>query len=119
MSLQAKMLENIVRGLQHHDATCPMPAQAILMNPGNHELFGWDEIRGVPVQPSDSVLPERFRIQCDGSATGIEEALEEFIATPAPREIPVEAPGEPVPAITPGRTPFEDFDDPAVDPYRW
>lgn len=116
MSLEAKMLENIVAGLAHHDATCPMPARAILLNPGNYELFGWDEIKGVPVEPSDRVAPERFRIDCSGSADGIEEAIEEFIATP--REIPVEAPAQPVPAITPARTPFEDAgDDP--DPYRW
>jgi hypothetical protein len=112
------MLENIVTGLAHHDASCPMPAQAILLNPGNHELFGWDEIKGVPVQPDDGVLPERFRIMCDGSANGIEEAVEEFAN--APEQIPIEIPVGPVPAITPARTPFvDDFDDQPIDPYRW
>jgi hypothetical protein len=119
MSLEAKMLENIVAGLAHHDATCPMPARAVLLNPGNFELFGWDEVKGVPVEPSDSVAPERFRIDCSGSASGIEDALEDFIVTP--RELPVESPAVPVPvpAITPGRSPFEDIDDEPSDPYRW
>ncbi|HEV7918424.1 MAG TPA: hypothetical protein VGO97_02500 [Solirubrobacterales bacterium] len=122
MSLEAKMLENIVRGLEHHDKTCPMPPRAVLLNPGNHELFGWDEINGVPVEPSDSVAPERFRIDCSGSANGIEDALEEFMIQPV--ELPVESPGQPVPAITPARTPFGPFeddvlDDQPLDPYRW
>jgi hypothetical protein len=96
MSLEAKMLKNIVRGIDHHAATCPMPPRAVLLNPGNFELFGWDEIKGVPVEPSDSVAPERFRIDCSGSANGIEEAVEEFIAKPveAPEFAPV-GPGEP------------------------
>ncbi|MFY9489117.1 MAG: hypothetical protein WAP35_10560 [Solirubrobacterales bacterium] len=119
MSLKAKMLENIVKGLAHHDGSCPMPAKAILLNPGNYELFGWDEIQGVSVVPDDGVAPERFRIQCDGSASGIEDALEEFIQTPAPQVVPVEAPGELIPAFPPGRSPFEDVDDSPVDPYRW
>lgn len=120
------MLENIVKGLAHHDATCPMPPRAVLLNPGNHELFGWDEIKGIPVEPSDSVAPERFRIDCSGSAFGVEDAVEEFVIQPV--ELPVESPLEPVPAITPARTPFdpgqrpfedERFDDAPVDPYRW
>ena len=118
MSLEAKMLENIVSGLAHHDQTCPMPAQEILLNPGNYELFGWEEIKGVPVRPEDGVQPERFRIQCDGSANGIEDALEEFMNIP--QQEPIEVPVGPVPAITPARTPFiDDFDDLPVDPYRW
>lgn len=117
-SLEAKMLENIVKALAHHDQTCPMPAQAILLSNFDHQRFGWDDVKGVPVQASDGIQPERFRIQCEGSAAGIEDALEEFVVTP--RELPVESPGEPVPAITPARTPFaDDFDDLPLDPYRW
>ena len=112
------MLENIVNALAHHDQTCPMPAQAILLSHFDYERFGWEEVKGVPVHAADDIQPERFRIQCDGSANGIEDAVEDFIA--APRELPVEAPADPVPAITPARTPFvEDFDDLPVDPYRW
>ncbi|MBI4896838.1 MAG: hypothetical protein HY827_00535 [Actinobacteria bacterium] len=117
MSLEAKMLENIVNALAHHDQTCPMPAKAILLSNFDHERFGWDDVKGVPVQASNDIQPERFRIQCDGSANGIEEALEEFVVTP--REVPVESPGQPVPAITPGRSPFVDSGDEGPDPYRW
>lgn len=122
MSLEAKMLENIVTGLAHHDASCPMPAQAVLISHFDMERFGWDEVKGVPVQAVDDIQPERFRIQCDGSANGIEDALQEFVEAPEqiPLEQPSEAPGVPVPAITPSRSPFiEDFDDMPVDPYRW
>ena len=69
------MLENIVAGLAHHDATCPMPPRAILLNPSDHAEFDWDEIKGVPVEASDSVTPKRFRIDCSGSAHGIEKGV--------------------------------------------
>lgn len=117
MSLEAKMLENIVAGLAQHDQSCPMPAQAILVSNFDRERFDWDEVKGVPVVASDDVQPERFRIQCDGSANGIEDALEEFVSTP--QEQPLVVPVGPAPAITPARTPFvEDLDD-GPDPYRW
>jgi len=108
-SLEAQMLKNIHTGLQHHDATCPMPPRAVLLNPGNFELFGWDEILGVPVEPSDSVAPERFRIDCSGSAFGVEGAVEEFVVKPV--EIPVTDPVGPVPMLptvpfVPGGEPF-------------
>ena len=113
MSLEADMLRNIHAGLAHHDATCPMPARAVLLNPGNFELFGWDEILGVPVEASDSVAPERFRIDCSGSAFGVEEAIEQFVIEPV--EVPVGPSREPVPTapitspFVPGGEPFSLF----------
>jgi hypothetical protein len=80
MSLEAEMLAFIKTGLDHHNGSCPMPAKAILLNPGNHELFGWDELWGVPVLPDERVAPRRFRIDCDGSAFGIESELEQVVA---------------------------------------
>ena len=74
-SLEAEMLEFIRRGLDHHAQSCPLAPKAILLNPGNHELFGWDELWGIPVLADDRVAPKRFRIDCDGSAFGIEEEL--------------------------------------------
>jgi hypothetical protein len=108
MSLEAKMLENIVKGLGHHDASCPMPAQAVLISHFDRERFDWEDINGVPVIAADDIQPERFRIQCDGSATGIEDALEEFIEAPEqiPLEQPEEAPLAPLAPVTPERTPF-------------
>lgn len=95
MSLEEEMKAFVKAGLAHHDSTCPMPAQAILLNPGNLELFGWDELFGVPVQPDDRVAPKRFRILCEGSAFGIEDAVEAFAENPAPAQ-PVEVPSGPV-----------------------
>lgn len=106
MSIEAKMLENIVKGLAQHDASCPMPAQAILISHFDRERFDWEDVAGVAVVADDDVQPERFRIQCEGSARGIEDALEEFIE--APELIPVEVPDERplVAPVTPERSPF-------------
>ncbi len=88
-SLEAEMLEFIRRGVDHHAETCPMAPRAILLNPGNHELFGWDELWGIPVLPDDRVAPKRFRIDCDGSAFGIESEVAEMIRTEQPVELPM------------------------------
>src|SRR5213592_2287140 len=79
MSLEAEMLANIRAGVEHHNATCPMPARAILLNSGNYELFGWTELFGLPVEPRDEVPPKRFRIDCPGSAWGIEDEIAEAV----------------------------------------
>lgn len=85
-SLEAEMLAAVRTGLDHHNQSCPMQPKAILLNPGNHELFGWDELWGIPVLPDERVAPKRFRIDCDGSAFGIEEQVAEAIAAEAPDE---------------------------------
>ena len=98
-SLEAEMLEFIRRGLDHHAQSCPLQPKAILLNPGNHELFGWDELWGIPVLPDDRVAPKRFRIDCDGSAYGIEAEIADTIAAPEPLIVPAGPPawreGEP------------------------
>ncbi|PZR66255.1 MAG: hypothetical protein DLM63_09890 [Solirubrobacterales bacterium] len=78
-----------------------MTPKAILLNPGNHELFGWDELWGIPVLPDERVAAKRFRIDCDGSAFGIEEEVAEEITRREPIEVPV-APGLPAAPLTPG-----------------
>jgi len=102
-SLEAEMLAFIRRGLDHHASTCPMTPRAILLNPGNYELFGWDELWGVPVLPDDRVAPKRFRIDCDGSAFGIEDELEEEIKVKEPLVVPA------YPAV-PARPGEQDYD---------
>ncbi len=92
MSLEAEMLAFIRTGLDHHAGTCPLAPRAILLNPGNHELFGWDELWGIPVLPDDRVAPKRFRIDCDGSAFGLEEEVAEAISTEAPALEPLVVP---------------------------
>ena len=92
MGLEEEMRAFVKAGLAHHDSTCPMPAKAILLNPGNLELFGWDELFGVPVEADERVAPKRFRIHCDGSAFGIEEAMEAFVEAPVqPLEVAIPA----------------------------
>jgi hypothetical protein len=91
-SLEAEMLAAIRQGLDQHNSSCPMPAKAILLNPGNYELFGWDELWGIPVQADDRVAPRRFRIDCDGSAFGIEDELQQEIAELRPIEQPLVVP---------------------------
>jgi hypothetical protein len=88
VDLETEMLARIRAGLVHHNATCPMPARAILLNPGNFELFGWDELFGLPVEPHDGVPPKRFRIDCPGSAYGIEDEITEAIGEPLPVTAP-------------------------------
>jgi hypothetical protein len=94
MSLETEMIANIRAGLAHHDATCPMPARAILLNAGNYELFGRDELFGLPLEPRDDIPPKRFRIDCPGSAYGIEDEVEDFIEEEAPLVVP-SVPGDP------------------------
>lgn len=87
MDLQEEMLAHIRMGLAHHDHTCPLPAYAILLNPANHQLFGWDELWGIPVRADERIAAKRFRIECDGSAFGIEDELEELLTEPQPQEM--------------------------------
>jgi hypothetical protein len=97
MSLEAEMLAFVRAGLDHHNQTCPMTPRAILLNPGNHELFGWDELWGIPVLPDERVAAKRFRIDCDGSAFGIEDELAEAVSEQQETERPLVLPAGPRP----------------------
>jgi hypothetical protein len=99
-TLEAEMLAHVRRELDHHASSCPLAPRAILLNPGNYELFGWDELWGIPVLPDDRVAPKRFRIDCDGSAFGIEDEIEQEIKAGEPLVVPAYPglpgrPGEP------------------------
>ena len=48
-------------------------------NSGNYELFGWTEVFGLPIEPRDDIPPKRFRVDCPGSAYGIEDELAEAV----------------------------------------
>ena len=67
-------------GIDRHNSKCPIPAEAILMNPVDCELMDHRRLWGVPVLPDPSVPTKRFRIQCEGSAESIEEELEAYLA---------------------------------------
>jgi hypothetical protein len=107
-SLEAEMLASIRRGIDHHAQSCPLTPKAILLNPGNHELFGWDELWGIPVLADDRVAPKRFRIDCDGSAFGIESEIAETLRVGEPLVVPV-APGGPSEVDAPGEWRVPDF----------
>ena len=95
-SFEAKNLAAISAAVQHHNDTCPVPANAILLNPVDHELLGWDELHGLPILADEHVPTKRVRIDCDGSAHGIEEQVADAIAqqAPSPLVVPV-GPGGP------------------------
>ena len=78
------MLAFIRAGLDHHASTCPVAPRAILLHPGNHELFGWSELWGIPVVADERVDSKRFRIDCPGSAFGIEDEVSRMLAELAP-----------------------------------
>jgi hypothetical protein len=58
------MLLNTRAALAEHDESCDSEAKAILFNPGNFDLIGWDEVLGLPVLPDDRVEPLRARVLC-------------------------------------------------------
>jgi hypothetical protein len=97
VGLEQEMIAFIKAGLEHHDATCPMPARAILLNAGNYDLFGRDELFGLPLEPRDDIPPKRFRIDCPASAAGIEDEIAEALGEPltvTPDEAPERRPFE-------------------------
>ncbi len=110
---ESKNLAAIRAALDHHNESCPVPANAILLNPVDKELIGWDELWGLPVLPDDRVPTKRVRIQCDGSAFGIEDEVEGFAVREQPVETPVVVP------VGPGEDdePFEDPADPDGPPF--
>ena len=65
-------------GIDRHNSVCPIPAEAILLNPIDHGLLDHPRLWGVPVRPDASVPVKRFRVRCDGSAEEIEDELEAY-----------------------------------------
>ena len=71
----------IRQALDKHNCDCPVPARAILLNPTDHGLLGWDLLWGVPVLPDDRVPVKRVRIACDGSAWELEKELADVLSS--------------------------------------
>ena len=93
---ESKNLGAIRAALDQHNDSCPVAANAILLNPVDHELIGWDELWGLPVLADERVPTKRVRIQCDGSAYGIEDEVADAVAREEPVVIPrrhAEGPG--------------------------
>lgn len=92
---EAKNLAAIKAALDQHNADCPVPANAILLNPVDHELLGWDELWGLPVLADDRVPTKRVRIDCDGSAFGIEDQVADAVSREEPAQTPFVVPAAP------------------------
>jgi hypothetical protein len=70
MDLEVEMLENILEALTSHDEECPLAPRAILMNPANYALIGWDEVFGFPVLPDERVGNKRAQLICGEEGWG-------------------------------------------------
>lgn len=64
VGLETEILEHIQAAWEAHAAECDQPPKAILLNQGNYELIGWDEVLGLPVLPDGRLDPMRFRLLC-------------------------------------------------------
>src|ERR1044072_6498134 len=89
MGAEAKNLEAISKAIDQHNSNCPFPANEALMNPFEIDGLGWDEIRGLPVVPDESLGTGAFKIVCarDGEGEGIVEA--EALGIPMEVAVPV------------------------------
>jgi hypothetical protein len=85
-SSEAKNLEAISKAIDQHNANCPFPAIAVVMNPFEVERLGWDSIRGLPIRSDPAIGTGAFRIVCGGDEQeeGVEEAVEAVSTTEVP-----------------------------------
>lgn len=65
MSAEAQNLEAITKAIIQHNGNCEYPVVQIEMCAYEVERLGWDEIRGIPIIPTDSLPEGRFRLVCD------------------------------------------------------
>ena len=87
MGSEAKNLEAISRAIDQHNATCPFPAVAVLMNPFEVERLGWDEIRGLPIRPDANIGTGSFHILCGGEE--LEEEEQETVEAVSEQVVPL------------------------------
>ena len=90
MSAEAKNLEAISKAIDQHNANCPFPASEVRMSPFEVERLGWEEIRGLPIVPDESLGTGRFRIVCSQEGEDLEIEEVEAISEPVEVEQPVE-----------------------------
>lgn len=101
MRFQVLNLMAMRQALDQHNARCPEPARAFLLNPTDHGLLDWEMLWGIPVLADPRVPVKRFRIDCPGSAANIEGELAEYLGEVGEGDVPVEltpdAPDVPLP----------------------
>lgn len=84
-SIRRFHVKNVVamrRALETHNRRCPIAATSFRLNPVDFDLLGFDFLWGIRLIRDPSVSVKRFRLECDGSATGVEDALEEWSNEP-------------------------------------
>jgi hypothetical protein len=64
ISFEVEMVMKVRAVLESHAEECPQEPKVILLNPGNHELLGWDEMLGLPVLPDERAKPGHARLVC-------------------------------------------------------
>ena len=79
-SSEAKNLEAISKAIDQHNANCPFPAVAVVMNPFEVERLGWDSIRGLPIRSDPAVGTGSFRIICAREEQEPEEEVVDAVA---------------------------------------
>jgi hypothetical protein len=87
LSSEAKNLEAISKAIDQHNANCPFPASAVVMNPFEVERLGWDSIRGLPIRSDPAVGTGAFRIVCGGDEQ--DDEVEETVDAVSDIEVPV------------------------------
>ena len=85
-SSEAKNLEAISKAIDKHNADCPFPAVAVVMNPFEVERLGWDTIRGLPVRSDPAIGTGSFRVVCGGDE--VDEGVEETVDAVSEIEVP-------------------------------
>jgi hypothetical protein len=79
---EAKNLEAISKAIDQHNDNCPYPAAEVRMNPFEIDRLGWEEIRGIPIVPDESLGTGRFRIVCSREGEGLEVEEVEAVGLP-------------------------------------
>lgn len=72
----AKNLEAIQMALVQHNGNCPGNIYRIEMNPTDYQKLGWEDFRGVPIEPEPKVPRGGFHLRCDLDGVGSGDAEE-------------------------------------------
>lgn len=61
----AANLEVICAAIDSHAESCGRRLLVILLNPDDLEQLGWEDLRGVPLEPDADLPTGRFRLVCE------------------------------------------------------
>jgi hypothetical protein len=70
VDFEIELLVFVREMLDEHEAECEQRPKAILLNPANHALLGWDEFLGLPVLPDPRVAPMKANLLCGDRGWG-------------------------------------------------